>query len=76
MKPRPCGMVRGTKSDYFKAVGSLSVMTILIWAPYALFTFDHTVGHPNLPYEISVSLNIGSFETIYKMTAQTEQIHQ
>lgn len=68
--------MRGSINDYIKAFGSLIVMAILIWAPWALFTFDHTVGHSNIPYEVEASLKIGSFETMYTTTSQMEQIHQ
>lgn len=51
-------------------------MAALIWAPWALFTFDHTVAHSNIPYEVKVSLNIGPHETMYKVYTQMEQIHQ
>lgn len=55
---------------------SLTIFFVLIWGPWALFTFDHTVGKPNIPYEVSVSLHIGSTAAIYRMTTQTEKIHQ
>lgn len=70
------GIVRGSKGDYLRAVMSLIIFFILIWGPWALFTFDHTVGKPNIPYEVRVSLHIGSTAAIYRMTAQAEKIHQ
>ena len=73
--PRPRGVVRGTKADYLRAAASLIVFFCLIWGPWALFTFDHTVGKANIPYEVSVSLHVGSSE-FYRMSAQTRNIQQ
>lgn len=74
--PRQRGVVRGSKGDYLRAVMSLIIFFVLIWGPWALLTFDHTVGKSNVPYEVSVSLYVGSTEPIYRMTAQTDKIHQ
>ncbi|XP_055298732.1 piezo-type mechanosensitive ion channel component-like isoform X4 [Sitodiplosis mosellana] len=74
--PRPRGVVRGTKGDYMRAAASLIIFFCLIWGPWALFTFDHTVGKSNIPYEVSVSLHVGSAEPLYRMTAQTRNINQ
>lgn len=73
---RPRGIVRGSKGDYLRAFISLVAFLVLIWGPWALFTFDHTVGKPNVPYEVSVSLHVGSIEPIYRMRAQVNEIHQ
>lgn len=70
------GIVRGSKGDYLRAFCSLVVFFVLIWGPWALFTFDHTVGKSNVPYEVSVSLQIGSSDPFYRMTAQATEIHQ
>lgn len=74
--PRPRGVVRGSKGDYIRAVVSLMVFFVLIWGPWCLFTFDHTVGKPNVPYEVSATLYFGTTEPFYRMTAQARKIHQ
>jgi piezo-type mechanosensitive ion channel component 1/2 len=46
----------------------------VIWFPLALFAFSNTVGEPNIPNDVSVSLRIGPYEPVYIMSAQSADI--
>lgn len=60
-----------------KAFFSLVVFFVLIWGPWAFFAFDrYTIGRPNIPNEVRVSLYAGSIEPFYQMSAQINEIHQ
>ncbi|XP_031619192.1 piezo-type mechanosensitive ion channel component-like isoform X2 [Contarinia nasturtii] len=76
--PRPRGTIRGSKGDYIRAMFCLITFFLLIWGPWAVFTFDNSFGDSNVPYQVSVTLYAGSTaEPIYRMTAQSERnIHQ
>lgn len=56
--------------------GMILGIIAVIWFPLALFAFSNTVGEPNLPYDVSVSLRIGPYEPVYAMSAQESDISQ
>lgn len=56
--------------------GMILGVIAVIWFPMALFAFSNTVGEPNIPYDVSVSLRIGPYEPVYVMSAQDSDIFQ
>lgn len=53
----------------------IGIITV-IWFPLALFAFSNTVGEPNRPEDVSVSLRIGPYEPVYAMSAQGADIFE
>ena len=74
--PAPRGVAKGSFIKYVMGGGFLLVIILLVWGPLALFAFGNTVGEPNTPTEVSVELRIGPYEPVYRMSAQSSQIHQ
>lgn len=74
--PAPRGQAKGSFMKYIMGGGFLIAIIALVWGPLALFALGNTVGEPNVPYEVRVSLRIGPYEPVYIMSAQSSQIHQ
>lgn len=74
--PSPRGHAKSSVTKYLMGGGFLCAIVALVWGPLALFALGNTVGEPNVPYEIKVSLRIGPYEPVYMMSAQSSQIHQ
>lgn len=73
--PSPRGHAKSSFTKYLMGGGFLCAIVALVWGPLALFALGNTVGEPNIPYEIKVSLRIGPYEPVYMMSAQSSQIH-
>ncbi|XP_058821886.1 piezo-type mechanosensitive ion channel component-like isoform X2 [Topomyia yanbarensis] len=73
--PAPRGQKKGSLVKYLMGGGMMFGIILLIWFPLALFAFSNTVGEPNLPYDVSVTLRIGPYEPVYIMSAQDNNIH-
>lgn len=74
--PAPRGMAKGSFIKYIMGGGFLFAIIALVWGPLALFALGNTVGEPNIPLEVSVDLRIGPYEPVYRMSAQSSQIHR
>lgn len=74
--PTPRGQAKSSFSKYIMGGGFLIAIIALVWGPLALFALGNTVGEPNVPNEVRVSLRIGPYEPVYIMSAQSSQIHQ
>lgn len=74
--PAPRGQAKGSFIKYIMGGAFLFAIIALVWGPLALFALGNTVGAPNIPYEVKVSLKIGSYEPLYIMGAQSSNIHQ
>lgn len=74
--PAPRGVAKGSLVKYIMGGGFLFAIIALVWGPLALFALGNTVGEPNVPLEVSVELRIGPYEPVYRMSAQSSQIHQ
>jgi hypothetical protein len=72
--PAPRGQKKGAMVKYLMGGGMIFGIILVIWFPLALFAFSNTVGEPNLPYDLSVSLRIGPYEPVYVMSAQDSDI--
>lgn len=74
--PAPRGIAKGSTVKYLMGGGFLFAIIALVWGPLALFALGNTVGTPNTPLEVSVELRIGPYEPVYRMSAQSSQIHE
>lgn len=74
--PAPRGQKKGPVVKYLMGGGMILGIIAVIWFPLALFAFSNTVGEPNLPFDVSISLRIGPYESVYAMSAQNSDIFQ
>lgn len=72
--PAPRGQKKGPMVKYLMGGGMILLIIAVIWFPLALFAFSNTVGEPNRPDDVSVSLRIGPYEPVYSMSAQGSDI--
>lgn len=74
--PAPRGTKKKTIVKYLMGGGMLFLLIMIIWSPLGLFALGNTVGEPNPPYEVKISLKIGPYEPIYLSNAQGANIKQ
>ncbi|XP_025161460.1 piezo-type mechanosensitive ion channel component isoform X5 [Harpegnathos saltator] len=74
--PQPRGVKKKQMSKYLVGGGALFVIIGLIWFPLLLFALGGTVGASNLPYDVSMKIQIGPYEPIYSMSAQGSSIRE
>ncbi|XP_070500560.1 piezo-type mechanosensitive ion channel component isoform X4 [Chironomus tepperi] len=74
--PAPRGQKKGPVVKYLMGGGMIIGIITVIWFPLALFAFSNTVGEPNRPEDVSVSLRIGPYEPVYAMSAQGADIFE
>lgn len=74
--PAPRGQKKGLVVKYMMGGGMVLGIIGVIWFPLALFAFSNTVGEPNLPFDVEVSLRIGPYEPVYEMSSQSGDIFQ
>lgn len=72
--PAPRGQKKGPVVKYLMGGGMILGIIAVIWFPLALFAFSNTVGEPNIPFDVSVSLRLGPYEPVYAMSAQESDI--
>lgn len=72
--PAPRGVAKRPLTKYIMGGAFLLAIIALIWGPLALFALGNTVGEKNVPTEVSVELQIGPYEPIYRMSAQSSKI--
>lgn len=72
--PAPRGQKKGPVVKYLMGGGMILGIIAVIWFPLALFAFSNTVGEPNIPFDVSISLRLGPYEPIYEMSAQASDI--
>lgn len=74
--PQARGEKKAAMSKYIVGGGFLIGIIAVIWFPLVLFALGDTVGQPNLPYEVSISLRIGGYQPIYSMSARNNSIYR
>ena len=47
----------------------------LIWFPLILFALSSTVGHSNPPFGIELKITVGTYEPVFQMKAQQQDLH-
>lgn len=72
--PAPSGTKKKSISKYMMGGLTLAILVICIWFPLAIFALSNTVGTPNPPYDVSISLRLGPYQPIYEMSAQSGDI--
>ncbi|KAJ9578582.1 hypothetical protein L9F63_005184, partial [Diploptera punctata] len=70
--PQPRGEKKKPLVKYLMGGGGLFVIIAVIWFPLVIFALGSTVGQPNLPYDVTVTMDIGNYQPIYKMSAQNQ----
>ncbi|XP_026464539.1 piezo-type mechanosensitive ion channel component-like [Ctenocephalides felis] len=56
--------------------GAVLLIVMIMWFPLVFFAIGNTVGSPNIPYEVTAELRIGSMEPVFKGVATREDITQ
>ncbi|KAJ8687309.1 hypothetical protein QAD02_023103 [Eretmocerus hayati] len=72
--PQERGVKKTQMSKYFVGGGALLLMIGMIWFPLLLFALGGTVGRSNLPHEVSLKIRIGSYASVYSISAQNSSI--
>lgn len=72
--PQPRGIKKSQISKYITGGGALFLIIGLIWFPLLIFALGGTVGDPNPPYDVSLSIKLGAHEPIYTMSSQDSAI--
>lgn len=72
--PQPRGVKKQQSSKYLVGGGLLFFIIGLIWFPLLYFAVGRSAGMPNIPYEVSMTIKLGSHEPIYTMYAETNSI--
>ncbi|XP_060075477.1 piezo-type mechanosensitive ion channel component 1-like [Ylistrum balloti] len=72
--PTPRGQKKRSLVKYGMG-GSLLVLVIfIIWFPLVIFSLANTVFVPNPPIDCTVTIAIGGFQPLFKMTAQSQAV--
>ncbi|XP_070191211.1 piezo-type mechanosensitive ion channel component 2-like isoform X2 [Littorina saxatilis] len=48
----------------------LLLIILIIWFPLVIFAISHSVFHPNPPSEVTIHLQLGAYQPLFKMTVQ------
>lgn len=72
--PQPRGEKRTQFSKYLVGGTALFFIIGLIWFPLMFFALGGAVGSSNIPTEVTLKIQIGSFEPIYTMSVQSGSI--
>lgn len=67
--PIPRGQGGRLRSKILYGGGGLTSLIFLIWFPLVLFSLGNTVGKANMPWDVSLSVKIGSYQPIFATTA-------
>lgn len=73
----PTPRAQKRKSTIKYGVGGLLLLLIIfiIWFPLVLFSFANTVYEPNPPITCTVTISMGGYQPLFKMTSQQQNIH-
>lgn len=74
--PTPRGTRLSSLTKYGLGGILLFVIILVIWSPLLLFSLASTVGHSQLPTECTMDISLGSYEPIFKITAQQGSLRQ
>lgn len=74
--PQPRGERKRPIIKYLMGGGLLFIIIGIIWFPLVFFALGSTVGEPNTPYEVDLNLRIGTYQPIFKMSAQNSTIYR
>lgn len=74
--PQPRGQKKSQGVKYAMGGGFLFFIISIIWFPLVFFALGNTVGQSNVPYDVSVNVRIGTYQSIYSMSAQSNSIQR
>lgn len=72
--PSPSGTKKKMVAKYMMGGIALLILIICIWFPLAIFALSNTVGKPNPPFDVTVSLRLGPYQPVYEMSSQGSNI--
>lgn len=72
--PQGRGLPKQRMNKYTIGGSSLFSIIAIIWFPLVLFALGNTVGLPNNPLDVSLEISIGSYQPIYTMSAQRNDL--
>lgn len=68
------GQKQKNRAKFLVGGGITLFLLGVLWFPLVLFAFSSALGNSNVPYEFSVSLQIGSYEPLFKVEATSANI--
>ena len=72
--PQERGARKSPMIKYFMGGAGLVFVISIIWFPLVLFAFGNTVGKPNVPFEMKLTLDLGPYESLYQSTVQNSSV--
>ncbi len=63
--PLPRSQKIPAKTKFMFGAGGLVTLFTIIWFPLVLFALGDTVGEPNIPTDMSVKVQVSSYQPIY-----------
>lgn len=74
--PQPRGERKNPLIKYFMGGAILLFIIAVIWFPLVFFSLGNAVGEPNPPYDVTLDVRIGPYESVYHISAQNNSIYQ
>ena len=68
--PRPRGKTVKPVVKYLMGCGGLLFIFTVILFPLVIFPLGSTVRQPNIPHEVTATMDIGNYQPIYEVSAQ------
>ncbi|KAK7789716.1 hypothetical protein R5R35_007290 [Gryllus longicercus] len=72
--PQPRGQKKAALVKYIMGGSFLFLIIGIIWFPLVIFALGNTVGMPNLPRDMSMTLSISSYPPLYSVSVQSPSI--
>ncbi|GLG96580.1 Piezo-type mechanosensitive ion channel component [Gryllus bimaculatus] len=72
--PQPRGQKKAALVKYIMGGSFLFLIIGIIWFPLVIFALGNTVGMPNLPHDMSMTLSISSYPPLYSVSVQSPSI--
>ncbi|XP_044744035.1 piezo-type mechanosensitive ion channel component isoform X4 [Chrysoperla carnea] len=72
--PQERGVKKPSLVKYVMGGSFLMIIILIIWFPLALFALVKSVGLVNIPIDVTLEMRIGPYQSIYSMSAQSNQI--
>ncbi|CAG9862827.1 unnamed protein product [Phyllotreta striolata] len=69
--PQPRAEKKKPLSKYMMGGALLALIIAIIWFPLVFFSLGNAVGNPNPPIDVTLEVRIGPYESLYKMSAQS-----